>query len=176
MKTIVALVDFTDASSQVLDQAQKFAAAFGSRVILLHIVPPEPIVGTLGAEAPSIPLPSSRELVHLDKARLEQLLLSLTSQGVDASALQFEGPIAETVVMETEKLHADLVIMGSHHHSALYDLFVGSVTADILKAVRIPVLVLPAIVPEKVKAPVKKAMSAEEIPQDPAILQPVLSV
>ena len=176
MKTIVALVDLTDASSQVLDQAQKLAAAFSSRVILLHVVPLEPVVGSLGAEVPAIPLPSSRELVHQDKVRLEKFLSSLTAQGTEASALQFEGPVAETVITETEKLGADLIIMGSHHHSALYNLFVGSVTADILKRARFPVLVLPTVVTEQEKTPVRKALSAEEIPQDPAILQPVLSV
>ncbi len=175
MKTIVALVDFTDTSSPVLEHAQKFASAFGSRLILLHVVPPEPTVATLGAEAPAMPVPPTQEMVHVDKARLEQLLASLTSQGVETSALQFEGPVADTVVRETERLHADLVIMGSHHHGALYNLFVGSVTADIMKNATFPVLVLPSKLPAEEKVKQEPPVSAEEVSQSPAVMQPVLS-
>ena len=31
-------------------------------------------------------------------------------------------------VKETKKLKADLIILGSHHHSALYNLLVGCMT------------------------------------------------
>lgn len=172
MKTIVALVDLTDASAKVVKHAHLMASAFGSHVVLLHVVPPEPIVATLGAEAPAVPLPPSPELIQADKARLQEHLDYLTSRDVNATALQFEGPVAQTVIEETQRLNADLVIMGSHHHNTLYQLFVGSVTADILKNSHFPILVLPATVPETTA---KRSPSAEEVRQNQAILQPVLS-
>ena len=151
MKIIVALVDFTHVTTEILRLAGTFAKAMGIRVILLHVVPPEPVVATLGGEAPAIPEPPSPEEVELEKARLQGLLTSLTRAGVNASALQFEGPVVETVVEETEKLNADLIIMGSHHHNAFYKLFIGSVTADLLKRLTFQVLIVPADVLEKEK-------------------------
>lgn len=176
MKTIVALVDFTDVTDRILKMAGTLAAALNSRVILLHIVPPEPVVATLGGEAPVIPEPRTPEEIAVEKARLEELLHSLTRLGINASALQFEGPVVSTAIEETNKLNADLVIMGSHHHNAFYNLFVGSVAADLLKRLPFPVLVVSADVPEKVEEMAADRMhSAEDMRQNSSVMQPVLS-
>lgn len=149
MKTIVALVDLTDASSKVLNHARTLASAFGSEVILLHVVPLQPLTAvSYGNELPPIPIEPSPDVVQADKVKLDELLSSLLCGGVRAKALQFQGPVAETVLEETERLHADLVIMGSHHHGMLYNLFVGSVAADVLRHIDFPVLVIPCDVPK----------------------------
>jgi nucleotide-binding universal stress UspA family protein len=143
MKTIVALVDFSDAASKVLKYAQMLASAMSSRVILLHVTPLEIPVATYGAEVPPIPVEPSPETIRADQQRLNDLLHTLTQSGVDATAQQAKGQLAETVLMETSLLKADMIIMGSHHHSALYHFFIGSMTADVLKKATIPVLVIP---------------------------------
>ncbi|MDZ4401501.1 universal stress protein [Prosthecobacter sp.] len=152
MKTIVALVDFTDASSKVLKQTHALASALGSQVVLMHVVLREMPVATYGGEVPPIPIEPSPETILADQRQLDGLVESLTKLGVDARALQFKGPVAETVLAETPRLNADLVIMGSHHHSALYNLFIGSVTADVLKRAPFPVLVVPCDAPAQEKA------------------------
>jgi nucleotide-binding universal stress UspA family protein len=174
MKTIVALVDFTYVTTEIVRLAETLAKAMRSRVVLLHVVPPEPVVATLGGEAPAIPQPPSPEEVELEKAKLQELLNTLTRAGVNASALQFEGSVVETVIEETEKLDADLIIMGSHHHNAFYNLFIGSVTADLLKRLPFPVLVVPADMLEKEKAPERRMVSTGEIRQNGAEMQPAL--
>jgi nucleotide-binding universal stress UspA family protein len=40
-------------------------------------------------------------------------------------------------------LEADLIVVGTHHHGALYQFLIGTYTADILKKARCPVLVVP---------------------------------
>lgn len=144
MKTIVALVDLTDSSAKVIHHAQELAAAFGSEVILLHVVPMQPVTAvSYGNELPPIPLDPPPEVVHEDKMKLDALLASLMRAGVRAQALQFQGPVAETMVAETERLQADLAIMGTHHHGLLYQFFIGSVASDVLRRVTFPVLVIP---------------------------------
>lgn len=143
MKTIVALVDFSDASSKVLKYAHTLATALGSQVILLHIVPPEVPVALYGAEVPPIPIDPTPATLQSNQKKLDELLHTLTQTGVGAMALQLRGPVAETVEAEISRLNADLVIMASHHHSALYNLFIGSTTADVLKRASFPVLVIP---------------------------------
>ncbi|WP_395740946.1 universal stress protein [Prosthecobacter sp.] len=143
MKTIVALVDFSDAASKVLNYTQMLAAAMGSRVVLLHVTPLEIPVATYGAEVPPIPVEPSLETLRAHEERLEELLMGLKKAGVNATAHQAKGPLAETVVNEAEALQADLIVMGTHHHSALYHFFIGTMTADVLKAATMPVLVVP---------------------------------
>jgi len=144
MKTIVALVDLSTASAKVLSHATTMAHAFGSELVVMHVVPLVPVTAvSYGAEMPSIPLEPSPEAVHADRAKLDHLVSSLTHAGIKARALQFQGPVAETLIEETEKLNADLAIMGTHHHGMLYNLFIGSVAADVLKRLSFPVLVVP---------------------------------
>ena len=124
MKTIVALIDLTEVTPKILGLAQTLAAALRSHVILLHVVPPAPLVATLGGEMPAIPEPPAPDEMEARKARFQEMLDSLTQNGINATALQFEGPVVGTVLEETQKLNADLVIMGSHHHHAI-DFFVA---------------------------------------------------
>jgi nucleotide-binding universal stress UspA family protein len=49
----------------------------------------------------------------------------------------------ESIVAEAQRLNADMIVVGSHHHGALYNLVVGSVTGDVLKRAKCPVLVVP---------------------------------
>jgi nucleotide-binding universal stress UspA family protein len=176
MKTIVALIDLTEVTSKILGLAQTLASALHSHVILLHVVPPVPLVATLGGEMPAIPEPPAPDEVEARKAQFQKLLDSLIQRGINATALQFEGPVVGTVLEETQKLNADLVIMGSHHHHAIYNFFVGSVAAELLKRLPFPVLVVPTDVPEKVDitAP-KESYSAEEVRQKQAVMPPVLA-
>lgn len=176
MKTIVALVDFTEVTSKILDITRTLASALRSKVVLLHVVPPMPVVATFGADAPAIPEPPSQEEVDAQKAKLQTLLDSLTKYGIEATALQFEGPVVATVMDELEKLDADLVIMGSHHHSALYNFFIGSVATELLKRLPFPALVVPVEVVEKADEPAaKERLSAEEM-QQKVMTQPIMSV
>lgn len=143
MKTIVALIDLSDASNKILEQTKAVAAAFQSTVYVMHVVPFQPAVATYGAEGLPVMEDPSPELVQGDRQKLDRLVAALTAQGIDARPLQFEGHVSGTLIEETRRLHADLVIMGSHHHSALYNLLVGTVTADILRQATFPVLVVP---------------------------------
>lgn len=143
MKTIVTLVDFSDATFKVLKQAHTFAKAFGSQVVILHVVPPEPVVVDFGI-APTVMHSPSPEAVKADESRLLELQESLTKHGVQASIKQIQGTSLESLLAECEQSHPDLIIVGSHRHGALYNLLVGSVTAGVLKRATCPVLVVPA--------------------------------
>jgi nucleotide-binding universal stress UspA family protein len=46
-------------------------------------------------------------------------------------------------VEEARKVKATHIVAGSHGHGAAHDLFVGSVTRDLLKSAPCPVLVVP---------------------------------
>lgn len=54
-----------------------------------------------------------------------------------------EGPPAETIVKETERLSADLLVMGLHSRSGLGALLVGSVAQRVLHIAKRPVLLVP---------------------------------
>lgn len=143
MKTIVALVDLSEAAFKVLKQAQQMAAAFRSRVVLLHVVPPEPVVLDMGIASPTVLEKASPEVIEADRSKLEEMRESLAKFGIDASTQQITDGSADAVIAEINRLEADLVIMGSHRHGALYNLFVGSVASEVMKRMTFPLLLVP---------------------------------
>ena len=143
MKTIVALVDFSDVAFKVLLQAQTLATAFQSEVVILHVVEPQPMLVGMGV-TPTIMREPSTEEFAMDQEKLLELRDSMTKVGIKATADQIQGPTVDKIISETERLGADLIIIGSHGHGALYNLFVGSVTEAVLKRSKCPVLVVPA--------------------------------
>lgn len=143
MKTIVALVDLSDLTFKVLKQAHHLATAFNSEVIILHVVGEEPVVYDVGLASPVVMQAPSPETVHKHYAQLLEMRDSLLKFGVNASVRQLENASVETVIEETRKCGADLIILGSHHHSTIYRWFVGTVADDVLKRAHCPVLVVP---------------------------------
>jgi nucleotide-binding universal stress UspA family protein len=60
------------------------------------------------------------------------------------------GVPAQVILEQAQKLSADHIVMGSHGHTALYDLIAGSTTTRVLKGAPCPVVVVPA---QKVSRP-----------------------
>lgn len=142
MKTIVALVDLSDVTFKILKQAHLLAKAFHSRVILLHVVPPEPVVLDFGI-APTLYRSPTPETIAAEKDKMEQLQESLVKFGVEATAIQMQGSTMVDLLEECRRAGADLIIVGSHGHGSFYNLLIGSVTAEVLKKAPCPVLIVP---------------------------------
>lgn len=73
---------------------------------------------------------------------LEPVLAFLKTRGVDAHSVSKVGPIAETIVKQAQEGQFDLIIMGTHGHSALGRLVMGSVSSQVLAGCTIPVLLI----------------------------------
>ncbi len=144
MKTIVALVDLSDLTFKVLKLTHTLATALHSQVIILHVVGKEPVVVDVGLAAPVIMQDPSPELVKSHFEKLLEMRDSLVKFGVPTTVMQLQGASVDTVLAETRRLEADMIILGSHHHSTFYRLLVGTVTDDVLKRAHCPVLVVPS--------------------------------
>lgn len=142
MKTILAPIDFSDASDRVLTEAIALARATDGRLVLLHVVQPLPRLGGDAALAES-----GAEFASLAEGeanrRLAQLQQELRAEGVAAHAVLRSGAAGPTIVQQAERLAADYVVIGSHGHTAFYDLIVGSTTTRVLKDAGCRVVVVP---------------------------------
>ncbi|MCR6657642.1 MAG: universal stress protein [Opitutus sp.] len=150
MKTILTPIDFSGITEPVVSQAGALARALDGRVVLLHIMQPpvitseySPFIENLG------------EIVTVgEKAaakRLEQLQKKLEADGLETDTLQFTGAPVPTILKQAEKLNADYLVMGSHGHTAFYDLLVGSTTHGVLLKAPCPVVIVPALKQKKAR-------------------------
>jgi nucleotide-binding universal stress UspA family protein len=146
MKTIVAAVDFSNATAPVLEAAVKFARAFGSSLHLLHVLEPEPSYTAYGFtpdEFPAIHL-FQEEARKRATARLEELRVKVAGEMPGVSVHLAEGSPLHVLVDYVKKHEAELVILGSHGHGAVAALLLGSVAEGMVRKATVPTLVIPA--------------------------------
>ena len=82
-------------------------------------------------------------LLRREHRDVQALAEKLRADGLDATALLIRGPTVETTLKEADNLKAELVVVGTHGHGAVYDVLIGSYSAGIIRRSKLPVLVVP---------------------------------
>ncbi len=76
--------------------------------------------------------------------QLNRLAERLQQAGVAVETVQLNGVPVTEILAQAEQVKADYLVLGSHGHTAFYDLLVGSTTHGILLKAPCPVVVVPA--------------------------------
>ena len=135
-------VDLSAATPRVVDVARRTAEATGAAVWLLHVAAPEPeFVGyKAGPEVVRDQVAHEYREQHRD---LQTQAADLRAAGIDVTALQVQGPTVRSILVEAQRLEADLIVMGTHGRGAVYTLLLGSVSHGVVHESTIPVLLVP---------------------------------
>ncbi len=128
---ILVPLDLLPAGEAKLPVAEAQARAFGSEVILLHVLP-ERVENDEGVS----PIEAHAH------AYLDALALRLRSDGVRAQPLIRYGSVAATVVGVARELAVDLVIIGTNMRGGLARLFPGAIADEIVHNAPCPVLLV----------------------------------
>lgn len=126
----------------VVTAAVMLARGAMGRVVLLTVVQPPvltseyaPVVENFG------------ELIAAGEKAAATLLASVRqraeAEGVAVETVQAAGAPVAQILEQAEKQHADYIVMGSHGHTAFYDLLVGSTTHGVLLRANCPVMIVP---------------------------------
>ena len=145
MKTIIAPIDFSKATASVIDAAVSLASALDGRIVLLHIVQPLIITSDYGLTMDNFQETIVSSEQHAAR-RLAELSESLRAKGVkNVETAQISGPARAGIVEQAKKFEADYIVMGSHGHTAFYDLMIGSTTQYVVQKAHCPVVIVPRI-------------------------------
>lgn len=143
MKTILAPVDFSPATASVVAQATTLARLLQARLVLLSVVQAPVIVSEFTPM-----MGNTTEFVDAAKnsaaARLEQLRQEVPPEISPVQIETVEGLAAQAIADAAQRLAADYVVMGSHGHTAFYDLVIGSTTHGVIQRAKCPVVIVPA--------------------------------
>jgi nucleotide-binding universal stress UspA family protein len=142
MKTVLVPIDFSDATPRVLAAATAQARAFGARLVLVHVSEPEPDFVGFEPGPTAVRAAAVRDYAQ-EKAQLETVRGQI-AEGIEVLAVHLRGPIVDKIVDEARHHGAELIVLGSHGHGALFELLVGSVTSGVLRNAACPVLVVPS--------------------------------
>ena len=94
-----------------------------------------------------VPSPLLKDIESTSKKRAEDILTTareiFNDRGVEYTAEAIYGSPARVLLEHSKSKEYDLIIMGSHGHSNISGLFLGSVTHKVLNTIYCPVLVVP---------------------------------
>jgi nucleotide-binding universal stress UspA family protein len=143
MKNILAPIDFSDITKEVIEQAFKLARTFSAKLWILHVASPDP--DSLYYETGS-QLVRDQEAVklHEEHMQLQNIAKDVRSEGINVTSLLVQGYTVDKILKEASVVKADLIILGSHGHGALYSTIMGSVTEGILREAPCPLFIIPA--------------------------------
>jgi len=139
---ILVAVDLSPASEKVVAAAGRVAKLTGAKVYVLHAAEPEPDFVGYDAGPETVRTQVAGEM-RREHREVQALADTLRGDGVEATALLIQGPTVETTLKEADRLEAELIVVGSHGHGAVYDVLIGSYSAGIIRQSKLPVLVVP---------------------------------
>jgi len=134
-KHILLATDFSDASRRALSVAAGIAQHWGSELLLVHAVPPEP-----RRPVPLDPLPPEvGDLCEAEK-EMRRFLDSAGMKDLSCRTQIEHGSVWEVIASTIQDAEIDLLVMGTHGRGALRKLALGSVAEEVLHMTDCPVL------------------------------------
>ncbi len=149
MKKVLIALDYHPVSEKVAETGYELAKNMNAEVCLLHVLDD---VAFYSAEYPTFlgyegyPGIGPDFNVAQEMHNIARDFLSKAAGHLDDEKVQThlaEGDTAKTLLAYAEEWKADLIVMGTHSHSALEKLFMGTVAQKILEKTKIPVYMVP---------------------------------
>ncbi len=141
MKLLVAL-DLSPVTDRVIEEVKKIALKTRPKIWIIHVVAPDP--DFIGYEVgPQTERDFIARKFHEKHIALQDIAKKMKADGLDATPLLLQGPTVQTILEEAGDIGADMIITGSHGHGMMYNIFIGSISKEVLKHSTRPVLIIP---------------------------------
>ncbi|TAG10664.1 MAG: universal stress protein [Verrucomicrobia bacterium] len=147
MKTIIAAIDFSNATHGVTEMASSLARAFQAKLLLFHVIDAEPSYAAYGFSPQEFP--AMHALQEEARVRATQKMQHVAKSIEENSSAPVEWHLAEgspldCLLAQAELCSADLVVLGSHGHGVIASILLGSVAEGMVRRSKYPVLIVPA--------------------------------
>lgn len=124
-RTIVFATDFSDCSEAAMDATIALAKEFHSKVHVVHAFHlATPMIGTYEVRLPD----QYFEQIRGEALRqLQDTADKISAEGIDVEWQLSDVPAANSIQRAAEQNDADLIVMGTHGHTGLKHVMLGSV-------------------------------------------------
>jgi nucleotide-binding universal stress UspA family protein len=142
VRRILVPIDFSDQARAVIEWATHLAEEHGSQMLLLHVyhLPVE----FQQLEGAYLPPDFWANVKNEAEQQLGGYADELRQRGREVEALVREGYPASVIIEEAESQHADLIVIGTHGHTGLKHLLLGSIAERVVQKAPCPVLTVRA--------------------------------
>jgi len=132
---ILVAVDFSESSLHALSHAASLAVAYGASLTVLHVgepLHPDWFFDTTRIQA---------DLIKKANSALRDATGKLC-EGVNATTEMRFGHPVQTIVEASDKLDADVIVIGTHGHTGVKRALLGSVAERVARHASRPVLIV----------------------------------
>ncbi len=155
IKTIIYASDLGAHTRPVFRHAILLAQKLDAKIVVVHVMEP---LGTTAKAVIETYIPNgnykqlhdegftkTRDLMkaRIEKACEEELGVTATDSHIIEDVEVLEGVPAQVLYKEAQKRGAQLIVLGSHGHSRLGELLIGSTARRLTQISKIPVLLVP---------------------------------
>ena len=141
LKKILVPIDFSEASRRALEQALQLGKVCGAQVDLLHVwEPPRYLSPDVMLTVPGWSAISLEEFSLREARKAVQIFLEQSDRPNLALTTRIDSGAPAPSILRAIRDGYDLVVMGTHGHSRLHQLFLGSVAQRVLAESPVPVL------------------------------------
>jgi nucleotide-binding universal stress UspA family protein len=137
---ILVPTDFSKFSQHALTYAAAFAEKFGAELYLLHVVQDLALVipEVIPVEPPLTP--SVQQLTTAVQSAFDRLIEENRLRGLTLHREVREGTPFYEIIRYAREATIDLIVMGTHGHTGLAHVLLGSVTEKVVRKAPCPVL------------------------------------
>jgi len=164
IQKILVPTDFSGHADEAFRVASTMAQLTGAEVILFHVAQPPATVTEAG---PILANPGKGKAGNLWKY-FEHTQPTDPRVRVTHEVIVADGPGANHILEILEKLGCDLVVMGTHGRSWLKHRLFGSVTEEVVRRARCPVMVVKAPAPAQQPPAPTPGKAADAVAAHPA--------
>jgi nucleotide-binding universal stress UspA family protein len=140
-------LDFSESANQALDYAITLAGKLGARLTILHAIQSLPLGGVdMGV---TLPLAYVQDLEAEIRRSLASCLERVTAAGLEGDMVIVHGVPFHEIIETAKTQQVNLIVMGTHGHTGLHHVLLGSVAEKVVRLAPCPVLVArqPTIIP-----------------------------
>ena len=140
--TILVPLDGSKRAEAILRYVEELAQCYQAKVILLHVIEPEPPVVGPDLVYPGL---SDEELERRAKEAESYLAArqgEFREKGIEVKTRVAHGPIVAEIINAAEREGAELIAMASHGRTGMARVFYGSVAAGVLHRIDRPLLLV----------------------------------
>lgn len=134
-KNILVATDNSSYSEAAVEYAMNLAESTKSELVILHVAAIDPGIGMIWEDVKD-------QVLERQGENLNKLEAEAEKRGIKVRTMLLTGIPSEKIIQTAVCEGADVIIMGSHGHTALGKVIVGSVTERVIGGTDIPVTVI----------------------------------
>ena len=142
MKRILVCLDLSPISDDVIDMAIKLGLSTNAVIELAYVsaAHPEKVTHVVSSDNQK----NLSLIMMKENSKMESFTAKVKKAGLECSMSILHGSVSSSLINKAKEFEASMIIIGSRTTNAATHAIKGSVGADLLKGLKIPVMLVPA--------------------------------